>query len=165
MKNLKGLKAVNATATMTPVSIESLRETGVSNNAFRFVPSDVIEIPEELEVYSERFKIGDDELTYYVVKMTVNDEPFMVSVATFRKDRVGVENYVEEYHQKSPISRMLASLANDEERMRYLCGRKLRVLGSFPAREYRFEAHTRVTYNADDPTTYKTRFWPIFEEL
>ena len=166
MKTLRDIQAINATATMTPVTLETLREKGQSNNGFRFVTGDNISIPEELEVYAESFKLANGEpLIYYVVKMEVNGSPFMVSVASFRKDRAGIEDYVEEYHKKSPISRILAGMANDEERMKHLAGKNLKVTGLMQAREYQFEDGARVTYSAEDPKTYKTRFWPIFEEI
>lgn len=165
MKSLSTIQASNATTTMTPVSIESLRVTGTSHSGFKFVPDDIIEIPEELEVFSDHFKLGEEDVVYYLVKMAVNGQTFMVSVATFRKDRIGVDDFVEKYHLESPISRILASMSNDEERMRFLAGKKLRVRGSMQAREYKFVDRQRVSYNADDPSTYQTRFWPIFEEV
>lgn len=165
MKNLKDIQAINASATMTQVSLEELRDKGQTNSGFRFVTGDVIEIPEEIEVYADHFTIGTENLVYYLIKMNVNKETYMVSVASFRKDRTGIEDSVEAYHAKSMIARRLAGMANDEERVRFLAGKVLKVKELMEAREYRFDGGQRVAYNANDPTTYRTRFWPVFEEM
>ena len=166
MKTLKDVKAINASSTMTPVSLDVLREKGQSNNGFRFATGDQVAIPEDLEIFAESFRTQSGEnMFYYLVKADVNGQPFMVSVASFRRDRTGIEDFVEQYHKQSPVARILSGLANDEERMRYLAGKNLKVTGLMQAREYQFDNGNRIAYSSEDPKTYRTRFWPIFEEV
>ena len=164
IKTLADQKMVNATDAWKPATLEDLRGSGVGIANFSFIKGDRLSVPENLEVSEVRFKPKgrDDEMSYYLLKVQVTGTVRGVSLASFRKDRYGIEAFVREYHNKCKVARDLAACANDEERALYLAGHDFIISDVFQGRSYRFLDGIR-SYDPNDTNTYKEGDWPIFD--
>ena len=159
-------KMINQSTTMKASTMEELAKSGVTIGGFKFVAGDRVGIPDQIEIFSEGFKSRDDKkITYYLIKCKFNNDVRGIPTAAFRKDRVGIEELVTEYHTLCPIARTLAGFANDAERVMWLTGKVLKVKDIFKGRSYQFDPATqkKISYDSSKPETYVSQGWPIFE--
>lgn len=164
-EDVKNAKAFGMTAGMVKVDIARLHQTG-TGTGIRFRIGDVIEFPdqEDLEIYSTTFTSKDNkEHEYELIKVAFNNRVRLIPVASFRRDRNGVDSSIEEYGKKSDLCRDLQIAIDDYERISILAGKTIKVVEMFSGRNRRFDNGKVVDYNADDVKTFNTASWPVFE--
>lgn len=161
-------EAINMTQNMVLVDMNRLHETGI-NNAIQFMTGDVLEIPdtEHIQIYHTSFiNKKKEEMEYDVIKVGFNGKVRVIPVASFRRDRNGIDEFRDTYATKSAICRDLRLANDDYARITAIAGKKLKVREMFDAREKRFGEDDRIIpYNKDDIKTFNTKRWPIFDEI
>ena len=162
---IKGQTPIGLVEGMVVCELAKLRKTGVGSGV-KFHVGDVIEIPvmEDIQIYSTTFTSKKDgvEREYELIKVAFNDRVKLNPVASFRRDKNGVEEIADEYSRKSNICRELQMANDDYERVAILSGKTIEVVDIFPGRNYKFN-DGRVPYNKDDVDSYTTSSWPVFE--
>lgn len=164
-EDIKATKPMGLTEGMTLVDVNRLRQTG-NGGGIRFRLGDVIQFPDfkDLELYATTFKGKDGkEHEYELVKVAFNNKVRLIPVASFRRDRNGVDASAQEYAAKSDLCRDLQICNDDFERFTILCGHTIKVKDVYTGRNYRYEDNARVDYNANDVKTFNTAVWPVFE--
>lgn len=164
-EDIKATKPFGLTEGMVPVDKARLRQTG-NGGGIRFHVGDIIDFPpfEDLEIYTTSFKDKDGkEHEYELVKVGFNNKVKLIPVASFRRDKNGVDASAEKYSAQTELSRDLQMCTDDYARMTILCGHTVKVKDMFNGREFRYENGSRVDYNDGDVKTFKTRQWPVFE--
>lgn len=164
-EEIKATRPFGLTDGMVPVDSARLRQTG-TGGGIRFRMGDIVQFPDfqDLEIYSTTFKGRDGkEHEYELVKVAFNNKVRLIPVASFRRDKNGVDASAQEYSSKSDICRDLQMCNDDFERMTLLCGHTIKVKDIFTGRNYKYEDNKRIDYNADDVKTFTTAAWPIFE--
>lgn len=150
---------------MVVCDLAKLRKTGVGSGV-KFHVGDVIEIPvmEDIQIYSTRFTSKKDgiEREYELIKVGFNGRVKLIPVASFRRDKNGVDEVADEYSRRSDICRELQMANDDYERVAILAGKTIKVVDVFPGRNYKFD-EGRVPYNKDNVDSYTTSSWPVFE--
>ena len=158
-------KPIGLTEGMVQVDSSRLRQTG-TGSGIRFHLGDLIQFPDfkDLELYANTFKGKDGkEHEYELVKVGFNNKVRLIPVASFRRDRNGVDASAQDYSSKSELCRDLQMCNDDFERFTILAGHTIRVKEIYTGRNYRYVDNARVDYNADDVKTFTTSAWPIFE--
>lgn len=160
---IKDLTPVNMKEGTKYVSIDELHNSG-QTVGFKYTVGDVIVIPDlnDIQVAPATFKNkkGDD-VTYFRIKVGLNDVCKLFSVAAFRMNRDGVTEYDTDYCSKCEIARTLRSAGDDFERVTLLAGKTLKVKELFPGRSKKFG----IAYDPNDRTTFTVQDWPIFEVI
>lgn len=163
---IKAQQPIGMTEGMVLCDIAKLRTTGLGSG-IKFHIGDVITIPElqDIQVYSRSFTSKRDNKVYdyEVIKVAFNDRVRTISVASFRRDKNGVDEIADEYSRKSAICRELQMANDDYERVATLAGKTVKVVDVFPGRNYKFDSNGRVPYNKDNVDSYTTSSWPVFE--
>lgn len=120
--------ANNRTATMQKGSIEMLRESGQSRDNLLLREKDIIEIPEDIDVWFDTFvpKGKTEAITYYLLTIEFNGKPWDATMKTFRRSRDVRDEDLSEI-LANDINRYLHSAGDDEQRAAYLKGKKLIV--------------------------------------
>ena len=168
-QDITTIPVLHASATMESCTMDDLKKGGNTHRTFRFIIGDVVGIPTQLQPYKDTFTLGKGDnqrtLEYYLLKVMVRNEVRAISMATWRKDSTGIDDFVQNYHNQCPIARELSTCNNDAERALYLAGKTLKVVGFFEGRAYKFISNTKVEYRKDDESTYDKVMWPIFEDI
>ena len=162
-EDIKGATPLGLTDGMVVVEAAELRKTGLGSGT-KFHAGDIIVFPsmEDLQVYSTTFTDkGGNQRKYELVKVGFNDRVKVIPVASFRRDKNGVDDFADEYSRMSPLCRDLQVANDDYERISILAGHTVRVESLFPGRNYKF-GDGRLPYNKDDTTTFSTSSWPVF---
>lgn len=164
--DIKGTAPLGLVDGMTECPIEKLRKTGLGNG-LKFHVGDVIEFPdlEDIQIYTTSFKTKDNvEREYELIKVGFCGRVRLIPVASFRRDRDGVEEVADEYSRKSQLCRDLQMSNDDFERISILAGKTVIVKEIFPGRNHQYADGSRVPYNKDDIKTFTSRSWPVFVE-
>ena len=165
-EDIKSAKPLGLTEGMVVCEVAKLRKTG-TGVGIKFHVGDKIQFPpiEDLEVYSTSFTGRDGkEREYELVKVAFNEKVRLIPVASFRRDRNGVDEVADEYSRQSELCRDLQMANDDFERISMLAGHTVIVKNIFgTGRNYKYVEGTRVPYNKDDVNTFTTAAWPIFE--
>lgn len=162
--DIKGTTPLGLVEGMVQCDIAKLRKTG-TGNGLKFHIGDVIEFPdlEDIQIYSTSFTTkSGDERTYELVKVAFNGRVRLIPVASFRRDRNGIDEIADKYSRESDLCRDLQMANDDYERISVLAGRKIYVKDVFPGRNYKYDGGTRMPYNKDDTNTFTTSSWPVF---
>lgn len=161
--NIKNTAAINSKKGMEFVSIDKLHETGKSVG-FRWSTGDTVTIPdfEDIQVSPDSFVNKKNETIEFMrVKVSLNNIVLMIPVAAFRKNANGADELDEDYCSKCTIARNLRSAGDDFDRIVMVAGKTLKVVALYPGRNKKFQ----TAYCKDDPSTYTTSMWPIFEVI
>lgn len=160
---IKGIAPLGLVDGMVKCDLAKLRKTG-TGNGLKFHVGDIILFPdlEELEIYSTSFtgKDGNDH-EYELIKVAFNNRVKLIPIASFRRDRNGIDEIADEYSRKSDLCRDLQMANDDYERISILAGKTVIVKEVFPGRNYKYDGG-RVPYNKDDVNTFTTSTWPVF---
>ena len=164
-EDIKNGKAIGMTEGMVKVDIARLHQTG-TGAGIRFRIGDVIQFLdlEDVDIFSTTFKSKDGkEHEYELIKVAFNNRVRLIPVASFRRDRNGVDSSAEEYGKKNDLCRDLQIANDDYERISILAGKTIKVKEIYTGRNYRYDDGKRIDYNADDVKTFNTAAWPVFE--
>lgn len=163
-EDIKSAKPLGLTEGMTKCDAAKLRKTG-TGAGIKFHKEDLIEFPDfdDLEIYTTSFTSKDGQQhDYELIKVAFNGRVRLIPVASFRRDKNGVDEVADEYSRESDLVRDLQMANDDYERISILAGHKVRVKNIFEnGRIYKYD-NGRVPYNKNDNTTFETRAWPIF---
>lgn len=163
-EDIKSAQPLGLTEGMVLCDTARLRKTGLGSG-IKFHVGDVITFPDlaDLQIYSTTFTSRDGkEREYELVKVAFNDRVKLIPVASFRRDKNGIDTYADEYSRRSDLCRDLQMANDDYERISILAGHTIRVKEVFDARNYKYENGQRVPYNKDDVHTFTTSSWPVF---
>lgn len=161
--DIKGTTPLGLVEGMVECDIQKLRKTGLGTG-LKFHVGDVIEFPdlEDIQIYSTTFLTKDkEERTYELIKVAFNGRVRLIPVASFRRDKNGVDEIADEYSRKSDLCRDLQMANDDFERISVLAGKTISVREVFPGRNYKYDGG-RIPYNKDDVNTFTTSSWPVF---
>ena len=162
---IKGQTPLGLVEGMVVCDLAKLRKTGVGSGV-KFHIGDIIEIPvlEDIQVYTTSFTSKKDkvEREYELIKVAFNGRVKLIPVASFRRDKNGVDEVADEYSQRSEICRELQMANDDYERIALLAGKTIKVTDVFPGRNYKFGDDGRIPYNKDNVDSYSTSSWPVF---
>lgn len=161
--DIKGTAPLGFVEGMVECDLTKLRKTGLGTG-LKFHIGDTIEFPdiEDIQIYSTSFKSKDgEEREYELIKVCFNGRVRLIPVASFRRDKNGIDEIADEYSRKSELCRDLQMSNDDYERICILSGKTIRVQEVFPGRNYKYD-NGRVAYNKDDTSTFTTSSWPVF---
>jgi hypothetical protein len=165
-EDIKSAQPLGLAEGMVIVEAAKLRKTGLGSG-IKFHVGDKITVPdmEDLQVYSTTFTARDGkEREYELIKVGFNDRVKLIPVASFRRDKNGVDEVADEYSRKSALCRDLQMANDDYERISILAGHTVIVKEVFgTGRNYKYVNGERVPYNKDDTSTFTTAAWPVFE--
>lgn len=164
--DIKGATPYGLTDGMEVCPIEKLRKTGLGNG-LKFHVGDTIEFPDldDIQIYTTSFVTkSKEEREYELVKVCFCGRVRLIPIASFRRDRDGIEEVADEYSRKTSLCRDLQMANDDYERISILAGKTIVVRENFPGRNHQYADGARVAYNKDDINTFITRNWPVFEE-
>ena len=162
-EDIVSAKPLGLSEGMTRCDASKLRKTG-TGGGIKFHEGDVIDFPnfEQLEIYTTSFtsKSGEQH-DYELIKVSFNDRVRLIPVASYRRDKNGVEEVADEYSRESDLVRDLQLCY---ERISILAGRSVKVKKLFDkGRTYKYDdSRQRIPYNKDDTSTFETKAWPIF---
>lgn len=162
--DIKGTAPLGLVEGMVECDLQKLRKTGLGTG-LKFHIGDVILFPdlEELQIYSTSFTTrSGEQRDYELVKVAFNGRVRLIPVASFRRDKNGVDEIADEYSRKSDLCRDLQMANDDYERICILAGKTVTVREVFPGRNYKYGDDGRIPYNKDDTSTFTTSSWPVF---
>lgn len=163
-EDIVSAKPLGFTEGMVKCDAAKLRKTG-TGSGIKFHQNDEIEFPDfdQLEIYTTSFTSKDGQQhDYELIKVAFNNRVRLIPVASFRRDKNGVDEVCDEYSRESDLVRDLQVANDDYERISILAGHKIRVKGLFDkGRIYKYD-NGRIPYNKNDNTTFETKVWPIF---
>ena len=163
--DIKGQTPIGMVEGMVQCDIAKLRKTGVGSG-IKFHIGDVIDIPDlqDIQIYTTTFtsKKDNKEREYELIKVGFNGKVKLIPVASFRRDKNGVDDVADEYSRQSDVCRELQMANDDYERVAILAGKSVKVTNVFPGRNYKFDENGRIPYNKDNVDSYSTSSWPIF---
>lgn len=169
--DLRSARAVNAKETLKKIeNKEALRSTGRVYGGLRFVEGNVITFDdwEYIETWTDSYTRKDGTVAEFpVVKVALGEVVRNIPISSFRRHLIGQEDSLAAYKALNPFLAALGTAQDDYELMHTCAGKVLKVVGFFSARTKAWnDARTNVLpYKADDPSTYDTDMWPIFEEV
>ena len=161
---IKGTQPLGLVEGMVQCDLAKLRKTG-TGNGLKFHIGDVIEFPdlEDIQIYSTSFTAKDgQQRDYELIKVAFNGRVRLIPVASFRRDRNGVDDVADAYSRESELCRDLQMANDDYERISILAGKTVMVKHVFSGRNYKYDGGNRVPYNKDDTSTFTTSAWPVF---
>lgn len=159
--DIKNAAAINSKKGMEFVSIDRLHETGKSVG-FKWSIGDTVTIPDfdDIQIAPDSFvNKANETIEFMKIKVLLNTNVLMIPVAAFRKNANGADELDEEYCSKCTLARSLRSAGDDFDRIVMIAGKTLKVVALYPGRNKKFQQ----AYCKDDPSTYTTSMWPIFE--
>ena len=120
--------AINRSATCKKIDVASLKKSGVTVDILVFRKGDVVEVPEDLDVWVDSFvpKGSNERKEFYKITISFNDTPYDATMASFRRTRSITDEDLDKVLSNS-ILRTLHNFGDDEQRAAYLQGKRLIV--------------------------------------